>query len=377
MKNPLGGMRRLVAGTLKLEVWLLSGREKNSGLPLTVAYATSVSEPKSYFAKTVFAEPPSERSLGGYWLWRIRPEVLRRAPETDLLVCEVNARRAPFFRMRQAFRSPVWVRFELAPEAGKAPRAGHLKFKDMHRKIRKYGYVSRLSRDAADLEQFYRRMYLPSTTLRHGASAVPRSYAELKRVFETTGELLLVEKDGESVAGGIVDYPASGECVLLCHGIRDGSAELLRMGVVDALHYFEFSRAFERKGIRRIDLGHCRAFFGDGVFRHKVELGARVAGHNREAGLLYLRALRMTPQTASFLSAHPLVTVGHDGYRGVVFCQEPPSDAELDGFLDDRACKGLQDFSLYSLSGTTEREVRTPAGRCVRLLRASASPWGD
>src|SRR5690349_15653028 len=78
---------------LKYPVWLLSGAEKSSGLPLEAAFA-GIESSKNYFARMLFGDAFRETSLGGRWFWDVEGPVRRTG--ASLLFCEVPEEKSRF-----------------------------------------------------------------------------------------------------------------------------------------------------------------------------------------------------------------------------------------------------------------------------------------
>jgi len=348
-------------------VWLLQGPEKRSGTFLSVAYSGGLERHRIYLANAIFGAGWTERSVGREWLWRVRSRVEREEPTCSLLVYEIEESREPFLAHSPRLRIPVWLKFESpADERGLKPSAKSRR-RDMERKIRKYGYTSSASRLPADFEDFYHNMYVPLVRNRYGEMGGIRPYEAMKKEFQSGFELVFLHMGGKTVAGGLIDHSKT-TSRLHSHGVRDGSLELIRMGATDALYYFELKHILE-KGRDIVNLGHCRAFFNDGVFRYKLEIGARVGGgHDAPSGLLYFEFLRPTAELMSFLEANPFVALDKDKtYRGVVFMEKAPAIKEIDEALDRKLCRGIENVTLYTTSGQSQGSQRTAQGRLVRF----------
>ena len=367
---PVQQIRAFFSRCLRAPLWLLEGHEKSTGEPLDVVYTGDSERHQLYFARLAFGEGWKRRFLGREWLWRVPSRVKRDVPSCSLLIQEVSdENKIPYWGSR-LLRSPVWLRFERQLEPCWPQSGPH--YREIGRKIRKFGLSSLVVHKESDFDEFYHHMYVPNILKRHGDSGAIQDYKSVKKIFLSGGELIFIQQAGVAVAGGLQEL-SSAKSHFHSLGIRDGSESLMKLGVVEALYYFVIQRAHER-GETLVSLGSCRAFFGDGVFRFKVRLGGRVGGgHNPAFGCAYFQFLRHTPGLRAFLRENPFVSwEGQKKYQGVVFLDKAPDIEALDGMLDAKHCRGLDDITLYVFDGSETKDVVTEKERRVRILPASS-----
>ncbi len=369
-------VRHFVSKTLRVETWLLSGLERHGGQKLTLAYSGPETQ-RQYFAGMAFQEGWSQRSLGRGWIWRASARVRRESPDCALLVYELDDPKEKIAGLSGLLRSPVWVRFDLPLDPSHFSTAVRERYKNIERKIRKHALTSSVSRSEADFDDFYHNMYVPFVRERHGASSLVHPYDDLKQLFFSHGELVLVHKDGKVIASSILDYSRP-EAEVPYHGIRDGSEEYIKMGVSEALYLFEIIRIRERSKSKVMSLGHCRAFFNDSVFRYKLRLGACIAqGHYLASGCLRFQFLSGSEALRRFLCENPFVSLDKRGrYSAAFFSATDFSAGDVAKELDDRHCKGLKDVTVYVFGRPEAGLVHTPDGREVRFLPASRATGG-
>jgi hypothetical protein len=180
----------------------------------------------------------------------------------------------------------------------------------------------RISEDAADFEHFYHRMYLPHISRQFGSAARIDSHALLRSSFDE-GFLLLLTDQGKDVAGSLC-YFAGDTMTFHRGGVLDGDDEHVRKGAQTALYFFKFRHAKEH-GMCRLDLGYSRAFFDDGVYRHKREWGASVGVDDDLASWMYLFDPRRSPKTSLFLANNPLIVQTAHGLTA--YCVTPNGTA--------------------------------------------------
>jgi hypothetical protein len=84
------------------EVWILSGEERHSDLPLTVLCATETIN-RSYLTKLLFAPGHRQKPLGRIGLWNLRRVAGQNGGE--IVLAEVHRTQ----RARDAHFIPVWL----------------------------------------------------------------------------------------------------------------------------------------------------------------------------------------------------------------------------------------------------------------------------
>ena len=244
-------------------------------------------------------------------------------------------------------------------------------------------YTSRVSTDSADFDHFYHRMYVPHCTKQFQDFARVDSYDQLKRYF-ARGFLLLLSEAGEDVAGAICSV--SGD-TFVCHrgGVLDGSDEHRKSRVQAALYAQRISYAKEHN-LKRIDLGHSRAFFDDGVFRHKSSWGASVSIDRDMESWMYVFNPRSSFKVVAMLQEHPLIVHTPRGLMGYYVSKETDgySEAELRELLRNNVGQGLagvlasspaaKEPTLLTLADLRDEDgFEPPAGPSATGRRQSAT----
>ena len=139
------------------------------------------------------------------------------------------------------------------------------------RKVRKYGYSFRITRDGDALAMFYREFYLPYITNRFHELCSPRSFKEFRSAVRS-GFLLQVFHGEKWVSGAICQVRGKSVTVL-AFGVHGQYFHLLKHGVLSSVYYFVFHWA-EETGVETVDLLRSRANAADGVYEHKRRWGA-------------------------------------------------------------------------------------------------------
>jgi hypothetical protein len=199
-------------------------------------------------------------------LWN--PAALARI-DADVVVAEVHRWMAPRFRRAGWLIIPDGVRWigSLAELPGPSP--SHSLREDL-RKVARQGFTLVQCDADADWELFATRMVAPQARARFGDGAwipSPRLLHEMRRA----GTLLLVQLDGESVAG-ICAVPRGDTVWLPVCGVRDGDPGLFRRGATTAAIALSLAWA-GAQGFRAADAGRTSPFLEDGVQRIKRKWG--------------------------------------------------------------------------------------------------------
>lgn len=193
----------------------------------------------------------------------------------DLVFLETS--RASTWRPRQGqwVITPMHVRMVVDFDPGEDWDHVRKRLRSQRQNIRRFrlsGYTHRFG-TAAELDTFYRCMYLPLVNNRHGRFA----YIEEKKTlldWLRHGELLfMVDPSGRDV-GGSVSINKGGVKFMMVNGVLNADPELIKGGVLSAIYYTCIRLGFEQ-GFRRCDFGLTRPFEDDGVFRHKLNWGMK------------------------------------------------------------------------------------------------------
>ncbi|HSB46561.1 MAG TPA: hypothetical protein VLD37_00995 [Candidatus Bilamarchaeum sp.] len=152
-------------------------------------------------------------------------------------------------------------------------------------KIRKAGFMPRISRDRDDFVLFYKSMHLPTLEAMHESNAVRPTFSELESLFRA-GYLLFACR-GDATLGGVLVQECPGRVLALkAIGVLEGSRALMRSGVGSALYYFSVSHACE-KGVAMLDFGLGGPFRTTGLTVYKNKWKARFVTDTGEPVLSY------------------------------------------------------------------------------------------
>ncbi len=244
---------------------------------------------------------------------------LIQTPPRDLDLC-IAILPAPWeekLRDVSTVRTTEWVRqiIDLSHLPPRSEERMHKKARAAEGRIQRHGLECRISRDRADLEHFYRDMYLPHIRAQFGEGAIVDGLEEMDPYF-ARGCVLFVLHGGQAVAGALVHFEGN-TLIWRRSGILRGDKEYVRMGAQAALYYFTIDLARTR-ALDRVDLMKSRPFFQDGVFAHKREWGAAVhTDLEADAAVLYFPLHRLEG-FAAFVERNPMVVTTGKGLMALV-----------------------------------------------------------
>lgn len=386
----------------RFEVWKLEG-DARSGGELSLLCCTR-SRNRAYLADLVFGPGHTATCCGRAALADLPVLSREFAGECALLVAEGSREELEPERAASDFVLPCWLLTEVDLPCGPATLADPGVKSDL-RRMRRAGLRYEVTHDPAALERFYRTMYLPFATRRHGDAACVAPY-DLVLSAAAIGELLTVEQDGRPVGGTIILHEADAPRLWLA-GILDGDPAHLANGVMAATNYFAFQH-LAAAGHARVRLGYARPFLRDGVLQYKRKWHHRIASTAARERFL-VRVLSPTPAAVGFLHAQPFVAERDGAFHATLFALDPDTPA-VDPATSDAARERLPVAGLATVSvcrwgreGVLRRECvplagptvvaaspravdarETPADRSDRYWRAqladapafAALPWG-
>lgn len=291
--------------------------------------------------------------------------------DTDLLVLGCSRGRAAALPASASVVLPFRIRLLL--EVTGDVKAMHQRVtRDERRKFararRAHGWTCTPGTGLADLEFFYRRMYLPTMDSRHGEEVRGVDWDVARHALFGNGVLLFVEQDGQRVAGVLcrldedgVDGGATLRLRLL--GALDGAEEHYRSGAVKAAYFLTMEWAAEN-GVTLLDFAGGDPFPGNGVFQFKRRFHPLVAtpeDHFRDRRV-YLRATRDTPAVRDFLAGTPMFTLDAADRLVATYFTDRDRPPRTDIRAEAPGVHGVRTVDLDRfLSGLPGAAHRTPA----------------
>ncbi len=170
---------------------------------------------------------------------------------------------------------------------------------------------------SAELRRFYHEAYLPMIARRHSQDGRPAPLPILQTLLRR-GQLLLVQKDGRTLAGALVT-PApveAGELRIAAIGSydqdRSGKGDLLSLAPVAVAVAWARRRGFQTCN----HLGSL-PLVNDGLMRRKLRWGTRVLALPERRLRVALRINRDSAAVRALLAGAPFVACSHRGLVGV------------------------------------------------------------
>ncbi len=309
IKKPLKIIKKL-----KRDVWIISGKNSKKKNCFSIMFA-GYGKSKNHITQLAFGNSSKEKHLGNIWLWKLQDKISRYNP--DLVVLDIEIFLLRFYDRRKSFFVPHWISgdTDISADISSIMNSKNA-FRSIKSKINKNNFCFEITKDKRQFEYFYHNMYLPFITKRHGDSAVLKKYDDLKKKFINC-ELLLIKKNEEYVAGGMIDYGFKKAIPRLSIvGIKGGNLRYLKDRVLGMRTYFSISY-LKDKGYKRLDLGGSKAFLDDGSLRSKKEWQI-VLNETTKDGYL-IKPLTSTFNTKEFLSNNPFVFLDRGKLTGAIF----------------------------------------------------------
>ena len=297
-------------------VSILKGKGGQNGTNLSLLIAGKRKD-SAFLLNKIYHEEPEATKLKRMLVWKIP---FLNGSEVNVTLIEADRCFSPFFARQGFFAIPEWVLFtmDISIPIEKVIRLCESN-RNNFRRMGKYSYEYEVCFDKGKLHLFYHTMYLPYICSRHGKLTVLTTLNQMEDILQR-GELLLVKRGGEYVAGQLI-YKASPVPIVSYLGVKDGNFDLVKQGAVFALYYYTILWAKE-KGYTKLDFGHCRPFLSDGVFLFKKRLGMKIQRSPRYHRMLYLSINRLNPCLEQFFTNNPLVHDDMGVLKGLLFVQK-------------------------------------------------------
>jgi hypothetical protein len=277
--------------------------------------------------------------------WNIPAYLDKNKEKFDIIIIESD-RKAVSGKYPGSFMLPRWMEMELDIESFIKKSAS----KEIKRRIRKYSltYEFRTGIEAFDL--FYHTMYKPYIQKRHGSASDLTDYEGFHRKwFKTQWELFFIIRENEPVAAAFIWFN-QGSYRLTFAGIKDGSDELRKMGVIGALYYY-FVNFYHEKGFKSLLAGAVMPVVSDGVFQSKMQRGAQPYLKDLEKRKkFYFIPVTRTPLAIRILKANPLFFLsGGNLWIALFICAEDyQSKEDFFKFLYLLETSGIKKITITS-----------------------------
>lgn len=271
----------------------------------------------------LFDSPPEIKKLKRVFLWQIPKLLPEFLSETDLVIANVN--RHIQWHPKQVnyfFRTPPWIRMalrvdrpmdEILADMGRGRRSSLAK-------MQQEGFTYEFSRNLADLELFYHKMYVPYISSRHEDRAIIEPF-ETKQAMFQRGGLLLTLYQAQPVAG-LLGETIGRTYIAGSLGIHEDYFELFEKGVVLAAYWSCIEWA-QRNHLQYVDYGLTRAQLFDNVFWGKLLWGMKVQPNLLDDHTHWLFAARKIPVTLGhYLNKIGFIAECDEKYRCIFLAGE-------------------------------------------------------
>ena len=329
---------------LRLDFWILQGNEITSKQKLDILYA-GTEENRHFLIKLAFDNSYRENYIGKTWLWKITSVVKEKGHHCNLMIIEMPRSFRIFFKNQKCFYVPCWVEGEVdISDENCALIHSNSSVKSDIRRIRKNKLNFEITNELQHFHNFYYHMYVPHITKAHGDTAFIMDYDFLENKFKN-GDLLLIKKEKESIAGMMLIYPKN-KARLLYLGIKDGNSDYVIDGAIGATFYFSV-QYLKEKGYKNVSFDLSRTFLKDGVLQYKKKWGLQIVDTSKMG--LIIKPLLETSGLRGFFSNNPLIFLGGMKLHGAIFVEDDQSFSKeyFEQILKDYYLKGLAKLFIF------------------------------
>ncbi len=368
--HSLGAMRRLrkqtgaaleylweLSGSVRLaraDALLVSGRELETGLPITTAYVGHYDN-FAFMMNRVYADHQVLEKQEGIHSLHASRWLSHWADRADLLLADVELLYNLPFRRASFLQIPQWVRQKYRVPATWPEVLGsfrkNTKKTDL-RKVRKFGLTYRITRSESDFADFYHQMYVPYLRDRFRDEAIIEPESKVLRQCHK-GELMQVLRD-EKIVAAVLLHQLEGRLAYVWVGVPDGLPEDLFQGAFSAMYYFTILHGY-LQGCHEIDFLGSRPLLNDGLFRYKRKWGTYVEDSPVPRGDIQIRPRTLDGPLQQVFRRNPFIVRGHRGLIGkLLWAERPATEEDLADLHERHFTLGLECLQVVSLAGFTE-----------------------
>ena len=329
-------------GGLRADAWMVEGKERNSGLPLSVVCALNEDD-RIYVLSLLFGDSYRQRRLGRFWSWDVAGMKAEARTDVSLVLTEAFEFHPGLARRSDVFFIPLWLLGEV--HLPRTAEDSHKVSGDL-RRIRRHGLQCEITRDPGQFDDFYDHMLIPYATQRFGVCAEPAPYKSLKNAFPAC-DLVVIKSQETSVAGQLIYYGEENPH-LWEMGVRDGNGDYVKDGAGCALYHYGLQH-LQQSGYRKAWLGWSRPMLRNGVLQYKRKWSQELT-ITANYGCVF-RVWRYTPAVKAFLCQNPFVFKRGGLCYGAVFVdgQRPLTGEEVRQLYVDYFHPGMARLLIYDL----------------------------
>jgi hypothetical protein len=333
-----------------LPLYIYTGNEKKTGSEIRIAFM-ALDNTVFYYWMNRFLEKNfrvSKKMIIPAWKWNRYFNINKE--NYDLAIIEINNITRKYVRPGKGFLLPRWLEMQLDTEEFMKK----IKKKDIRRRIRKYSFSFEQKSSDEDFKFYHERMYTPYLIKRYKDSAVICDYNFFISIFKRKDTRMgFLLKDGDPVAGSITEVK-NNKLRMSSNGILDGREDIMKMGVMGAIYYFEVLNCIN-KGIKSVSIGGTSPILSDGLTRYKLSMGGKAEDISRlYSQYLWLNPLKDSPALRSILKLNPFIhRINNDLYSSIfIDPQEYENKDEFLRYYHLINCRNIKSARIYCYRNT-------------------------
>jgi hypothetical protein len=340
-----------LVSVLKLDFWLIVGKEVLSNKDLTIFYAGK-NEDKHLLIKLAFDSDYNEKYLGKIWLWKIASTTKKMTHKSAISITEAPLSLCKIFRNKKSICMPGWIYGELDISGDLSSFLRKRSYKSDKRRIKKNKFKYEIINDLSILHDWYYKMHIPFIKKVHGPAAIIIDFDEVKRKFGRC-DLFFITKNNEKIAGGLIVVSKHNVNYWFL-GIKDGNFNYVKDGAIGALYYLSILH-YKKIGIKNIEMGPSRSFLKDGVLKYKKNRTMRIT--NTSKTFFLINPLLNTDSVKGFFINNPMIVENKKRLIGIIFVENHQlfNDEFYDKIVRDYYIKGLSRLTIYVYGKLNEK----------------------
>lgn len=341
--SKLSHLFNVLVDILRAEIWILDGFEESTNQPLKILVSAEETQ-KNYISKIAFNNSCKESYIGKKYFWHLYYLIRKNKNNCSLAIIEGDVLHRYLYENKNDFYIPIWLK-----SSAKIPLVvNNRSSKEDLRRIRKNRLDYIISKEPEQLNDFYYNMYLPSVKSRHQERTIVMEFDKMmQKVKEGHCKLLLVTKDGATIAG-VVIMISGGMPRLWSNGIRDANPIYWKDRAIAATYYFS-SQYLAEQGYNQMHIGLSRSFLSDGILQLKKKWNSQVIAWDRKGFII--KPLKISNGAKGFFINNPFVHISRNKPYGAVFVAEDQqcSDETFNQLQSKYYQGGLSELNIFSI----------------------------
>lgn len=324
---------------LEINVWILSGNEKNTQECLSLIFAGREIQ-KNYITKIVFESNNDTFFLGKYSIWSLYFLIKKPQYKHFLIFIEGYKFYNIFLKNKKYFFIPLWLTSTVTIPLV----ARNNSTKNDYRAIIQNELSYKIADSIEEFHHFYYSMYLPTVENRHSNTRIIMEYKMmLDEINNHEGKLLLVKKENKYIAGVVIvtreEIPR-----IWSNGILEGDTAYWKTGAIAATYWFSSQYLFQ-KGCTKMNMGLNRSFLNDGILQYKKKWGADFLNQSKRGFILKINMY--SKGTEGFLKNNPFAYSDKNNFYGAIFIDK--KDIENEFIKNLKPEYFLKSFNCYHI----------------------------